>query len=274
MMKIETQSIIWNAELGGSSSLPPLVLLHGFAQSLHSFDELSGLLSDKFRVLRVDLPGHGGTICQPDSLKWRALTSELRLAAYQMDSRPAHWFGYSQGGRVALMTALDDGASIKSLMLLGASPGIADAQARQTRRDSDALLAQNIRNRGIDWFASYWEALPIFSSQWALPEEKREKIRRERLKCDPRGLAFALENFGTGTQPDCLARLREWNKPLMLLAGEHDVRFAASNRAISEKSQAIPFAHHVISGAGHAAHIERPATVAQQIQEFCNSIKG
>jgi 2-succinyl-6-hydroxy-2,4-cyclohexadiene-1-carboxylate synthase len=272
-MKIETSSITWNTEASGSKPLPPLVLLHGFAQSLRSFDEFAELLSDAFRILRVDLPGHGATACKHDRLSWETLTSELRDAISQLDSRPAHWFGYSQGGRVALMTALEDCGRIKSLSLLGASPGIADATERQKRSDSDTLLAQSIRQRGIDWFVSYWEALPIFSSQWALPEEKQERIRRERLKCDPKGLAFALEQFGTGTQPDCYPLLREWKKPLMLLAGQHDMKFAASNRKIAETSQANPLVHSVISGAGHAAHIEQPAMLAQLVEEFCKSVK-
>lgn len=272
-MRVETQSIIWNVEASGSSALPPLVLLHGFAQSLRSFDELAELLGRDFRILRADLPGHGATVCKVSSLSWCALTSELRQVIHQLDSRATHWFGYSQGGRVALMTALEDNAQIKSLMLLGASPGIADTEAKLTRRDSDALLAQNIRTRGMDWFVSYWEALPIFSSQWALPSDKRERIHRERLKCDPKGLAFALENFGTGTQPNCIEQLKAWNKPLMLLAGEHDVKFAASNRMIAEKSQSAQLVHSVVEGAGHAAHIERPDFVAQQILKFCKSVK-
>src|SRR5918998_1395886 len=38
-----------------------LVLVHGFTQTLRSWDGLANTLAETFQVVRVDLPGHGGS---------------------------------------------------------------------------------------------------------------------------------------------------------------------------------------------------------------------
>ncbi|MEO1367333.1 MAG: alpha/beta fold hydrolase, partial [Acidobacteriota bacterium] len=45
----------------GSRDLPPLVLIHGTASSLHTWDGWADALGDRHRVVRLDLPGYGLT---------------------------------------------------------------------------------------------------------------------------------------------------------------------------------------------------------------------
>lgn len=274
-MSVVTEHCRWNASVSGASGAPPLVLLHGFAQSLNSFTELVPLFEKKFRVLRVDLPGHGQTRWNEDAvLDWSRLCLNLLSTIEQLEPRPAHWFGYSQGGRVALMCALADERRVKSLALLGASPGIADEQTRALRRESDRLLGQNIVGRGMAWFAEYWEALPIFANQKFLAQGTRQLIRTERMSCAPAGLQFALEHYGTGTMPDKAGKLAQWTKPLFLAAGELDTKFAESNKVLAAASASRHLEHHLIRGAGHAAHLEQPRAFAKLLTSFIHAAEG
>lgn len=50
----------------GNASGPALVLLHGSNASLHTWEPWVKILGDEFRVVTVDLPGHGLTIAKPD----------------------------------------------------------------------------------------------------------------------------------------------------------------------------------------------------------------
>ncbi|MCL4305805.1 alpha/beta fold hydrolase [bacterium] len=274
-MLIQTQDFHWRVELSGDPSAPPLVMLHGFAQTLSSFDLLLPFLEERLRIIRVDLPGHGETVVDSHvSLGWSTLTSNLLEVIAQVEPRPAHWFGYSQGGRVALMCALSKPAQFASLALLGASTGIANPDERKHRRESDLLLAQNILRRGMTWFTSYWETLPIFATQKSLPPHIQDHIRRERLKCSPEGLALALKYFGTGTMPDCFNDLAGWEKPLFLAAGEIDSKFVESNANISRVSCARLLRRHTLPGCGHAAHIEQPQQFVNLLVEFISAAEG
>lgn len=272
-MLIQSQNIAWHALVDGSSDAPPLVMLHGFAQSLNSFALHVPELSKHFRVLRFDLPGHGGTQAL-ESLDWSMLCTSLHEAVAQIESRPAHWFGYSQGGRVALMCALANPNQVKSLALLGASPGIADEVERTMRRDTDKLLGQNIVSRGLEWFTQYWEALPIFATQNKLPVYLQEIIRNERMSGDPQGLKFALERYGVGTQSYVFSQLTEWTKPLFLCAGELDPKFRESNEQIAAASQSALLAHHEFANCGHAAHLEQPEQFASLLIDFIQAAES
>lgn len=272
-MQIHAQDVTWNASVFGEKHSLPLVLLHGFAQSANSFALHVPVLSKRFRIICVDLPGHGGT-SEPAALHWPMLCNNLHDAVAQIESRSSHWFGYSQGGRVALMCALAKPERVKSLALLGASAGIADAGERELRRQSDRLLGQNIVGRGMAWFADYWDALPIFATQKYLPEPIRRLIRNERLSCTPQGLKFALETYGTGTMPDCFKQLCEWTKPLFLAAGALDTKFVQSNARFINVSQSTHFLHHVFQNCGHAAHLEQPEQFTKLLIDFIHAAES
>jgi pimeloyl-ACP methyl ester carboxylesterase len=90
----------------GSADAPPLVLLHGIARCAHAFDHLAPHFAQRYRVLAVDLRGHGesswdsgGNYLVEDYVgDVEALIDKLAL-------RDITFWGNSTGGRVAQMIA-------------------------------------------------------------------------------------------------------------------------------------------------------------------------
>jgi 2-succinyl-6-hydroxy-2,4-cyclohexadiene-1-carboxylate synthase len=239
---------------------PALLLLHGFTGSSESWTPLLPALSEHFRVLAVDLPGHGRTNAGDDVAAYAVprVVDELVRVLDEHDAATAHVLGYSMGGRVALALAAHAPARVKRLLLESASPGLATAAERAVRVAADEALAARIEARGIEAFVDEWERLPLFASQASLPEEVRRRVRVQRLRCDPRGLALSLRGMGTGAQPplwDALPRLR---MPVHLLVGGRDAKFVAIAR---DMQRAVPHAALTIApDAGHTVHLEDPAT--------------
>ena len=165
--------------------------------------------------------------------------------------------GYSMGGRVALAYTLARPGRVRRLLLVGASPGLADPSERRARRESDERLARRIERDGVEAFAREWAALPLFAGQ---SPAVAEVARAERRRQTPSGLAAALRGLGTGVLPPLWDRLGELMVPVMLVVGERDSKF----RAIAERmASRLPSAElTVIAGAGHAVHLEAPAAVA------------
>src|SRR5438067_7954603 len=92
----------------GAPSAPPVVLLHGGNQSLHSWDLVSLHLSDRFHVYALDQRGHGDTEWSREldySMDAMAADVHAFIADQGLD-RPII-FGHSMGGRVTLHVALD-----------------------------------------------------------------------------------------------------------------------------------------------------------------------
>ena len=230
----------------------PLVLLHGFTQTRQSWRRTVAAVGGRYRALAPDLPGHGLA-----AERWPASFAACAAYVRALADGPCVVAGYSMGGRIALYTALALPGVVERLVLVGASPGIADAGEREARRRSDAALADRIEAIGVEAFAAEWGAQPLFAGQ---DERVAAAAHADRLRNTGSGLAAALRGLGTGVMPPLWGRLGELSIPVVLVAGERDAKF----RAIAERmAAALPDARvEVVAGAGHAVQLERPEAVA------------
>jgi 2-succinyl-6-hydroxy-2,4-cyclohexadiene-1-carboxylate synthase len=230
---------------------PPLVLLHGFTQTRHSWRRTIAALDGAPRVLAPDLPGHGLAAARPASFP--ACTAYVRALAGERFALG----GYSMGGRIALATAAALGDMVERLVLVGGSPGIADDAERARRRAADEELAARIEAIGVEAFAREWGAQPLFAGQ---PERVAAAANADRLRNTAAGLAAALRGLGTGVMEPLWDRLGELRMPVTLLVGERDEKFRAV--AADMAGRLADARVVVVPGAGHAAQLERPDVVA------------
>lgn len=246
----------------------PVVLLHGFTGSAANWHQLMALLSDRYRVIGVDLPGHGSTDAPADLSGYAMprVAGDLAELIARLGATPAHWLGYSMGGRLALYMAIHYPALVRSLILESASPGLDDARQQAARRAQDEALAERIEAGGIPAFVDYWEDLPLFATQEKLPPEARAALREQRLANSARGLADSLRGMGTGVQPSLWGQLSSLKPPVLLMAGELDEKFTAINRHVAERVQGARL--EIIPNAGHTIHLEQTAIFTRIVLEF------
>ncbi len=235
--------------------MPPVVLLHGFTQTRQSWRRTVAALGGRYRALTPDLPGHGQA-AERRPASFAACAAYVRALA----GGPCTLVGYSMGGRIALHTALTVPGLVERLVLIGASPGIADPAEREQRRRADEALAERIEAIGVEAFAEEWGAQPLFAAQDA---RVAAAAHADRLRNTAGGLAAALRGLGTGVMEPLWGRLGELAMPVTLVVGERDVRF----RAIAEQmAPAIVDSRlELVAGAGHATQLERPEAVAATI---------
>ena len=232
-----------------------LVLLHGFTQTRQSWRRTVAALGGRYRALTPDLPGHG-MAAERRPASFSACAAYVRALA----DGPCTLVGYSMGGRIALYTALALPGLVERLVLIGASPGIADAAEREARRRADDALAVRIEAIGVEAFADEWGAQPLFAGQ---DTRVAAAAHADRLRNTATGLAAALRGLGTGAMEPLWGRLGELRMPVTLVIGERDEKF----RAIAgEMAPAIAGSRvELVAGAGHAAQLERPEAVAAVI---------
>ena len=246
----------------------PLVLLHGFTGSTHSWDALGPALSARHTIILVDLPGHGRSTAPPDPRRYalpRTADDVARVLDLLGVERTAV-LGYSLGGRAALHLAVQHPARVSALVLESSSAGISDGAERQGRATSDAALADRIERDGVALFVDQWEALPLWYSQAVLPASMRDELRAQRLANGADGLARSLRGAGVGTQAPLHERLSQLSLPVMLVAGALDNRYVEQGRLMQ---RAIPGARLMeVQDAGHAVHLERPAELAAVVIDF------
>ena len=218
-----------------------LLLLHGFTQTGASWDGVVRELAGSYRALAPDL-GAGPWEAELDRLE------ALAPAAFTLA-------GYSMGGRLALALALRIPQRVERLVLISASPGLADPSERSARRAADEALAARIEAIGAEAFAREWAAQPLFAGQ---APEVAAAAHEDRMRRSAAEHAAQLRGLGTGVMPPLWERLGELAMPVSVVVGERDTKF----RAIAER---MGFPTVVIPGAGHAVHLEDPAAVAAHL---------
>jgi len=188
--------------------------------------------------------------------------ASFREAADALAVRPGPYVGYSQGGRLCLQLALDRPDVVQRLVLVSASPGIADDGTRAARRVADDALAREIQRDGVDAFLDRWLAQPMFAT--LAPELAGLDVRRSSNTVE--GLTHQLRVLGQGSQPSNWERLTELTMPVLLIVGERDDKYVEIGRAMQ---RAIPQARlEVVADAGHACHLEQPGVVHQLLRSF------
>jgi 2-succinyl-6-hydroxy-2,4-cyclohexadiene-1-carboxylate synthase len=245
-----------------------LLLLHGFTGSSSSWQPLVEAWQGSFRLILVDLPGHGRTVAPADPERYsiEATAADLEEVLQQVAAVPVDVLGYSMGGRLALYLALTRPHLVRTLILESASPGLKTEAERAQRRRQDDELADFIEREGIAAFVERWEQLPLWDSQAQCVPAVRARLRRQRLQNRPLGLANSLRGMGSGAQPSLWPHLAHLNAPVLLLAGELDGKFVAVNR---EMAAAMPQASLlIVPGAGHTIHLEQPQLFRDAVERF------
>lgn len=235
------------------------VFLHGFTQTHHHWHAAAHLLAARTTpgaaLAFVDLPGHG---MAGDDTHGEIDTVGQRLVEL---AGPGAYVGYSMGGRVALVAAATHDPRVERLVLIGATPGIADETERAERVRLDDERARRLEQIGVESFLDEWLAQPMFAR---LPADEDGIAHRRRNTVA--GLAHSLRAYGTGTQTPLWDELHTIDIPVLVLAGALDVKFAAIGRQMAEALPRATFA--TVEGAAHAAHTERPEATVGLIADW------
>jgi 2-succinyl-6-hydroxy-2,4-cyclohexadiene-1-carboxylate synthase len=232
---------------------PVVIFVPGFMQRGESWAPVAELVAERYPSAWLDFRTHS----------FEARLGELRQAAAP-GTVPV---GYSMGGRLLLHLAARDPERFAGVVTIGASPGIDDPEERRRRRNADEELAAWMEFSTIEEVVDRWERLPVFAGQ---PEELIERQRPGRLEHDPRLLAQLLRSAGQGALPGVFDDLRRVEAPVLALAGERDECYIAAARRIAllaPRGDALP-----VMGAGHAAHLERPQSVATILSRFLSAL--
>ena len=241
--------------LGPSTNSPRLVLAHGFTQNARCWGQFGALCADTFDVLAVDAPGHGWSGYDDADLH--------RAGRLHIDAGgPAHYVGYSMGGRMLLHAALNDRVGeMRSLILIGATPGIESAEERKERQAIDAQRAARIMEVGAQQFVTEWLAQPMFAH---LSDDQSAKVKR--FENSPEGMAASLRNCGAGAQEPIWDQLSRLRMPVLVIAGSTDEKYTAiGKRMVATIGSNARFVN--IDG-GHAVHLENPEVTAAVIKSW------
>lgn len=243
------------------------IFLHGFTQTHRSWNPLLAALARRWRadsisapsISLIDMPGHG--LSRPPDEPGLGHDADTIMAL----AGAGTYVGYSMGGRFALTAAVRDHTSsrrIQRLVLISASPGLADADQRADRIAADQARASRIVEIGVSAFLDEWLAQPLFAGLDATDIDDRCANTAE-------GLATSLLHSGSGSQQPVWGNLGQITIPVLLIVGARDEKFVEIGHHMMERLPDATMA--TIPSAGHAVHNEAPDAVAAEIVNWAES---
>ena len=239
-----------------------IVLLHGFLENQRMWDGFVASFSKKYRIITIDLLGHGQTEClgyvhsmEDNADMVHAVLSELRI-------RKAIFVGHSMGGYVALALAELYPETIKGLTLLNSTTR-ADSEERKKNRDR-AIVAvkQNYSN---------FIRLSITN---LFSENNRERLITEienvkiaALKTPLQGIVASLEGMKIRKDREVLLHFAPF--PVLLILGQKDpvLNYEETREQIENTPTRL-----VSFPDGHMSHIENAVALEKVLLDFFKTI--
>jgi pimeloyl-ACP methyl ester carboxylesterase len=124
-----------------------LVLIHGFGDSASGWSQVVAALAEDYRVVALDLPGHGASGPNAPPLGFDDLEAGLEAALEDQGDRLI-LLGNSLGGWLATLFALDHPTRVQRLLLLNAG-GASWAQLDEQLLLPETRDRQRAKNRAV-----------------------------------------------------------------------------------------------------------------------------
>ncbi|HSW37502.1 MAG TPA: alpha/beta hydrolase [Candidatus Saccharimonadales bacterium] len=248
-MQVIVEQLLTHYDLKGEGKL--VLLLHGWGDNLHSFDDLKAKLSRQYQVVVLDLPGFGNS--QPPLKVW-GLDDYAKFVRQFLEKlglpQPYAIIGHSNGGALAIRALATEELKAKRLVLIAAS-GIRNTQ--RFKKLSLKIVAKTGKA------TTFW-----------LPGRYRQVLRKKLYGTIGSDMLVApnlQETFKKTVRQDVRADAAKLKLPTLLIYGDQDQAVPLQDGQIYHrliKGSELK----VVEGAGHFAHHDQPEVVAKAIEEF------
>lgn len=240
----------------------PLICVHGVGSNLEAWDGVVAHLRSEFRILRIDLRGHGGSERIKGRYEIDDFVRELLLVADHVGFGRFSLAGFSLGGLIAQRTALDHAERIDKLILLSTVAGRNEVEKERVLGRL-ARLQSNEPGSHYDSSVDRW-----FSERFQKENQPLMAVLRERnASNDPECYAAAYRVLAESDFGDELPGIA---CPTLVATGEEDQ--GSNTRMAKLMSERIAGSRLVIfPGMRHSILIEAGAAVGEEMAAFLNS---
>jgi magnesium chelatase accessory protein len=262
----------WHVQVSPTDG-PVALLVHGTGASTHSWRSLAPLLARRYRVVAMDLPGHGFTQGLPaGAVSLPGIARVLGEVLRELQLEPQLAVGHSAGAAILARMQLDGTLGATSLVSINGAllplPGWSGAVFPPVAR----LLATNsLAARIFAWGATDPAAVRRLVASTGSVLDRAGLDLYARLIRNPAHVAGTLQMMAGWDLEPLQRELARLAVPLLLLVGMQDGTVAPTE---AERVQRIlPGARLVrLPGLGHLAHEEDAAAVAAAIGEFTAAV--
>ena len=262
-INLTASGLAFNARIDGPDGAPWVTFSNSLATTLALWDDQVAALEDRYRILRYDTRGHGGTEAGAGGYTIPSLAGDVVALWDALGIAKSHVVGLSLGGATALALAEDHASRLGGIVACGCRADVSAEYLeiwRQRIRDvNERGLEGQVESTIERWFTPRFRATdpPVLDQVRAMI---RATSRDGYLGC-----ADALMGL------DLAPRLGEIAVPTLILAGAEDA--GAAPAVMLPMCESIPGARYAeIDSASHICNLEQPQRFNAEIGAFLDSL--
>ena len=241
---------------------PVIVLLHGYLESLEVWEDFTSLLTPHFRVVAIDIPGHGISQVKGEIHTMEFVAEVLKGVLDKLGITRCFVVGHSMGGYVAEAFAAAYPEYLMGLVLFHSTPNPDTEEKKENRRREIELIR-----------AGKKETIATLFAPKGFAEVNRRRLR-ERIAQQEELISMSEDEGiiallgGLIQRKDQNEMLRNLAVPQLFIFGRMDefIPVEAAETIIAAQPQAeVAWLDH----SGHMGFIEEPERSAEILTEFC-----
>ena len=259
---------------------PALVLLHGWGLNLRVWDGLTAALCDRFRIIAVDLPGHGRSVWLPERSSLHEQAAQISETVGAITGE-CSVLGWSLGGQLALqLAALQPAApqrargatpptpppTVDRLMLIAATPRLTAGSDWPHGAPPERLAAQ-AEGLETDYRRTVGDFLELQVRGSAGGAAALEQLRAALFAHGYPSVAALARGLELLRETDLRPLLPDITLPTLVIAGQYDrVTMPAASHELADS---LPNARYVeIRRAAHAPFLSHLPELSTLISDF------
>lgn len=243
----------------------PVFIIHGLLGSSRNWSSFSKKLSESFQVVTLDLRNHGQS-GHADTMTYADMASDILALMEDFGMERASFIGHSMGGKVAMTFALQHRSMIEQLVIMDIAPvsyknellPLLDAMTGlplgdiTSRTHADSLLSLHVPDSSLRLFLLQNLIQDGENYRWRV---NLNSIRKSLIDIDGFPAPVSVKSHPVRT---------------LFLGGAESGYLKPHHYPIVKKY--FPRAQiHIIDGAGHWLHIDKPDKVLEMVQSFLSS---
>jgi pimeloyl-ACP methyl ester carboxylesterase len=256
----------------GGGGDPPIVLIHCYSCSLHWWDHIVPLLSERHRVIRVDLLGHGGSEKPQSGYSMEDQAALVGEALNELDVEGAVVVGHSLGATVAAALAEQSSELVDRVVDIDQAPDNSFGSLPFLARLAYVPVLGEFLNRVTPDFAvkdGYEDAFaPGFDIDSGFDTD-------DQVVDDLRDMTYTSFDESSSAADDYTEeipldeRLTSAAVPLLVIFGDED-QIYDPDESIAAYEDVPGVRTALVEGAGHSPNVEKPEETARLVLEFAD----
>ena len=263
-MNVKANGITMNYALEGPAGAPVVTLSHSLAARLEMWEPQVRALTGRWRVLRYDTRGHGGSDAPSGAYTLELLAEDARALLGALGISKIHWVGLSMGGMIGQTLALKAPELFASLVLCDTTSRVpAEAKPQWEER---------IRTAGAQGMEPLVE--PTLGRWFTPPFKERRPEAVERVAAmirstKPVGYIGCCRAIAALDLTDPIGAIK---LPALVIVGEDDPGTpVAAARVIHERIKGSELV--VLKSASHLSNLEQPDAFSHALIDFLGRLR-